>query len=73
MPRWDTRLLGDNESAPLTDLEKRKPQEAAPNKQSQSENAEQSAEQQKNLQEIIEETKSQLIEQLKDVQEQINE
>jgi len=71
---WDTRLLGDNENAPLTEEDKRKPEEAAPNQQQQqSEQTQEQQEEQKNLQEVIEETKSQLLEQLKEIQEQINE
>lgn len=72
---WDTRLLGDNETAPLTDEEKRKPEESAPSKSQtqEQEQSQQQQEQQKNLQEVIEETKSQLLEQLKEIQEQINE
>ncbi|CAG8597910.1 9170_t:CDS:10 [Ambispora gerdemannii] len=64
----------EHETAPLTDPEKRKPEEAAPSQpQQQQEQTEQSSEQQKNLQEVIEDTKSQLLEQLQEIQEQINE
>ncbi|CAI2183034.1 2347_t:CDS:10 [Funneliformis geosporum] len=65
------KLLNDNEQAPLTDPEKRKPEETAPSQSPQQ--TEETQEQQKNLQEVIEETKSQLLEQLQELQEQINE
>ncbi|CAG8568839.1 13101_t:CDS:10 [Ambispora leptoticha] len=67
-------LASEHETAPLTDPEKRKPEEAAPSqqKQQQQEQTEQSAEPPKSLQEVIENTKSQLLEQLQEVQEQVH-